>query len=240
MNRTIFLLSASLLGPMLGSNGAAAQNCKLTDLKKGTVLEMTSTDAKNKVTGRSVQTVTDVTDANGTVKATFHQQQFDAKNKPVMEGDYSLECSGNLLRLDMRALMGQGQESMRAMENLDLEMEGDKLDMPLNATVGQKLPDGLLTMRAADKTSQMVMFAMRTNITDRVVEAKEALTTPAGTFQCIRTKQLMKMENKTMGIPMRFEVESVTWYAPGVGQIRTDSYRKGKLAGSTVLTKFSK
>lgn len=235
MNRFFLLLSTFLFAAL----GATAQACLVGNLKKGSTLEMTSYDAKQKVTGRSQQTVTDVTNANGTIKATFHQQHFDAKNKPVMEGDYSLECEGNMLRLDMRALMGQG-EAMRSMENMDLEMEGDKLDMPLSATVGQHLPDGLLTMRAADKTSQMVMFSMRTNITDRVVEAKEPLTTPAGTFQCIRTKQVMKMENKAMGIPMRFEMESVTWYAPGVGQVRTDSYRKGKLAGSTVLTKFTK
>ncbi len=235
MVRLSLLFSTLLLTTL----SATAQACLIGDLKKGTKLEMTSYDAKEKVTGRSQQTVTDVTDANGTVKATFHQQHFDAKNKPVMEGDYTLECAGTMLRLDMRAMMGQG-EAMRSMENMDLEMEGDKLELPLNATVGQKLPDGLLTMRAADKTSQMVMFSMRTNITDRVVEAKEPLTTPAGTFQCIRTKQLMKMENKAMGIPMRFEVESVSWYAPGVGQVRTDSYRKGKLAGSTVLTKFTK
>lgn len=235
MNRFVLFLSASLFSSL----GAAAQDCLAGDLKKGSVLEMTSYDAKQKVTGRAMQTVTAMENSNGTVKTTFHQQHFDAKNKPLMEGDFSLECTGDLLRLDMRAMAGQG-EAMRSMENLDLEMEGDKLDMPLTATVGQKLPDGLLTMRAADKTSQMVMFAMRTNITDRVVESKEPLTTPAGTFQCIRTKQLMKMENKAMGIPMKFDVESVTWYAPGVGQVRTDSYRKGKLAGSTVLTKFSK
>ena len=235
MTRFFFPLSVFLL--LTGR--ASAQDCLGGGLKKGSALEMTSYDAKKKVTGRTQQTVTEMTNANGTVKATFHQQHFDAKNKPVMEGDYTLECAGTMLRLDMRAIMGQG-EAMRSMENMDLEMEGDQLEMPLNATVGQKLPDGLLTMRAADKTSQMVMFSMRTNITDRVVEAKEPLTTPAGTFQCIRTKQLMKMENKAMGIPMRFEVESVSWYAPGVGQVRTDSYRKGKLAGSTVLTRFTK
>lgn len=236
MTHSLLLLSAFVLTTF----GAAAQSCQLTDLKKGSVLEMTSYDAKNKVTGRSLQSVTDVANANGTVKVTFHQQHFDAKNKPAMEGDYSLECSGNLLRLDMKAMMGSGEQSMRAMENMDLEMEGDKLEMPLTATAGQKLPDGLLTMRMADKTSQMVMMSSRMNIIDRVVEAKEPLTTPAGTFQCIKVKQNMKMENTAMGIPMRFEVASVSWYAPGVGQVRTDSYRKDKLIGSTVLTRYTK
>ncbi len=235
MNR--FLLFCA--GTLLLGHTATAQSCQLGDLKKGSTLEMTSYDAKNKVTGRSMQAVTDVANANGNIKVTFHQQQFDQKNKPVMEGDYSLECSGNLLRLDMRAMMGQG-ESMRSMENLDFEMEGDKLEIPINPTVGQKLPDGLLTMRAADKSSQMVMMSSRMNLTNRVAEAKESLTTPAGTFQCIRVKQHMNMENKAMGIPMRFEMESVSWYAPGIGQVKTETYRKDKLVGTTVLTKFAK
>lgn len=95
-------------------------------------------------------------------------------------------------------------------------------------------------MRAVDKNSKMPMLTMQTTGTGRVVEAKESLTTPAGTFQCIRTRQTMQIENKAMGIPMRFEVASVSWYAPGVGQVRTDSYRKDKLVGSTVLTKLTR
>ncbi len=234
-SRFAFLFSTFALGL-----GATAQNCQLTDLKKNTVLEMTSYDAKNRVTGRSLQTVTAVT-TNGPVStATFHQQQFDAKSKPTMEGDFTLECSGNMMRFDMRASMGQQEQSMRAMENMDLEIQSDHLDIPLGAQAGEKLPDGVLTMRAADKTSQMVMMSMRMNATDRVVEAREAVTTPAGTFQCLKVRQLLKMENTAMGIPMRFEMASVSWYAPGVGQVRSESYRKDKLVGSTVLTKLSK
>ncbi len=225
---------------MLSSFGAAAQACKLTELKKGSLFEMTSYDAKERVTGRTVQTVTDVKTTGATTTVTLHQQHFDAKNKPAMEGDYTMECTGGTLRLDMRAMMGQQQQTMKGMENMKVEMSGDQLEMPATATVGQHLPDGSFTMKASDKNSQMVMMSMTMQLTDRVVEAQEKLTTPAGSFDCIKVRQLNKMANTAMGIPMRFEMTSVSWYSPGMGQIRTETYRNDKLAGTVVMTKFVK
>lgn len=128
-----FLLSLTALA--LVGHTASAQACLASDFKKGTVLELITTDAKQKVTARSVQTLTNVTDTGGTVRVTFHQQHDDNKNKPTMEGDFALECTGPTLRLDMRAMAGQ-QEQARAMDNMEFEMEGDHLEMPLTATPG--------------------------------------------------------------------------------------------------------
>jgi hypothetical protein len=216
-----------------------AQTCQLTTLKQGSSFELTSYDAKERVTGRTLQTVTSVKTVGTTTTATLHQQHFDAKNKPVMEGDFSMECTGGTLRVDMRALMGQ-QQTLKGMENMQVEMTGDQLEMPGTVTIGQHLPDAQLTMRASDKTSQLVMMSMQMQLTDRVVEAQESQTTSAGTFDCIKVRQLNKMQNTAMGIPMKFEMTTVTWYAPGIGQIRSESYRKDQLAGSVVMTKFSR
>jgi hypothetical protein len=212
----------------------------MMELKKGSSFEVTSYDAKERVTGRSLQTVADVKAVGASSTATLHQQHFDAKNKPLMEGDFTIECAGGVLRLDMRALAGQQQQMLKGMENMAVELTGDQLEMPANVTIGQHLPDAKLTLRATDKNSQMVMMSMQMQITNRIVEAKEQITTPAGSFNCIKVRYLCKMENTAMGIPMRFEIASLSWYTPQIGQIRSESYRNDKLVGTTLLTKFSK
>jgi len=62
------------------------------------------------------------------------------------------------------------------------------------------------------------------------------VTTPAGTFDCIKmtqdtdVKAIFKMKAKT-----------TTWYTKGVGMVKTENYDKnGKVESSTVLTKFEK
>lgn len=232
------LLSLASVAGLASTVPALAQDCSLFSMKKGSSYEMTSYDHKDRVTNRVVQHVTDVTTSAGVVTATLHQQQFDDKGKPVMESDYTIECSGGTLRLDMRAMANSAQ-MQKGMEGMQVEITGDKLDMPLNPTVGQKLPDGTFSMKGTDKNSGMAMMTMNMHITDRLVAGREKQTTPAGSFDCVKVSQMMKMENIAMGIPIRFDARSISWYAPGVGPVRTESYRGDKLMGYTLLTKIT-
>ena len=72
---------------------------------------------------------------------------------------------------------------------------------------------------------------MRIDVTDRKVEALEKITTPAGTFDCMKitsvcfTKMLIKSET-----------EMTDWYAPNVGLVRSETYQRGKLLTFSELT----
>ncbi len=76
---------------------------------------------------------------------------------------------------------------------------------------------------------------MTVNITDRKVGKEEVLHTPAGEFNCfiitqtISTKSIVSME-----------VNSKEWYSEGTGMIKSETYRKGKMMGYSILTQFSK
>jgi hypothetical protein len=63
---------------------------------------------------------------------------------------------------------------------------------------------------------------MNIDITNRRVNAKESVTTPAGTWNCFKityhTKMLMKMG---IGIPMNSDITE--WYAPGFGVVKSES-----------------
>ncbi len=65
------------------------------------------------------------------------------------------------------------------------------------------------------------------NVTDRKVEAKEAVTTTAGTWDCykISFKSKMVIKMTVIGIPLN--LSGTEWYAPGVGVIKTESKNGG-------------
>ena len=72
-------------------------------------------------------------------------------------------------------------------------------------------------------------------ISDRKVVAEETLNTPAGEFDCAVLEQTVSTK-----MMMSIIMESKEWYTPGVGMIKSESYRKGKLTGYSLLTAFNR
>ncbi len=78
---------------------------------------------------------------------------------------------------------------------------------------------------------------MNVIIENRKVEAKETITTPAGTFECYKISS--EISSKVAFVNQKFK--SVDWFAKGVGMVRTETYdKKGKLESYALLTKFEK
>ena len=101
----------------------------------------------------------------------------------------------------------------------------DLLRIPNELSVGMKLPLG-------DMTVDVNGFKVTSNITENEVVAQEEITTPAGTFDCFVVQQTSS--SRVMGI--KNETTSKIWYARGIGQVKQESYSKGKLAATMVLT----
>jgi hypothetical protein len=78
---------------------------------------------------------------------------------------------------------------------------------------------------------------MTVTITDRKVVGKESVTTPAGTFDCFKITSNSTIKTKTVvGITMEFS--AIEWLAPKAAIVKSESYKKGKLQGYTLLTKL--
>ena len=78
-----------------------------------------------------------------------------------------------------------------------------------------------------------VIMNMFVNITNRKVEGKESVTTPAGTFDCF--KITYDIETK---FGVKIERNAIEWIAKNVGTVRSESYKGDKLEGYTELTKL--
>lgn len=239
MKKTNTLLSLSTLALTLtlalGFSPAPSGCDQIIFFKEGTVTTMTSYNDDGKVTGSTRTTYTGVTKtpAGASVKAT--QEHFDKKGKPSTKNEFSIRCEKGVLNFDMRAMLSQQQTEQY--KDFEMTMEGNNMEFPAVLTVGSTLKDAdvKITMKTKDGMT-MPMMNISMKVTNRKVEAKESITTPAGTFECYKISQDMEM--RTM---FAMKMRSVEWFSFEAGAIRTESYKdNGKFMGKTELTELKK
>ncbi len=208
---------------------------KMFIFKEGTSTTMTSYNEDGKVTG-STKTVYTKVNKNATgVSVTANQENFDKKGKSTTKSEFVLKCEKGALIIDMRMMMSQQQaESYKDME---VTIEGTNLEYPGEFVVGSSLKDADVKMIVKSKDGMpMPMMGMTMRITNRKVEAKENVTTPAGTFECYKISQLS--ESKTI---FNLKVKSISWFCQEIGDVKTESYKEnGKFLGKSELTELKK
>ncbi|MTI41844.1 hypothetical protein [Fulvivirga lutimaris] len=206
--------------------GVYAQCNPYYNFKEGASWEITNYSAKDKVTGRQVNTIKSMEDLSNGWKAEMNMKSYDKKDELVIDKDIEASCENGVIKLDMDRFFPE--ETMQAFKDMDMTIETENLEIPSDLSVGMSLNDASL------KLSGSIPFKMEVNITNRKVEAKESITTPAGTFDCykitytINTKSIMSMETS-----------GVDWIAKDVGMVKSENYKKnGKLQGYSLLTKM--
>lgn len=201
-------------------------------VKTGVTLEYEDYNAKDKLQGSHSSSITKLEEIEGVLNATMHGIFKDDKGKVTNEGDYTFTCKNGEITIDMRAFMSQ--EQMEAYKDMEVTIDQTNLVYPATFTEGQTLPDGSLTMKVS--TNGMVVMTMTMNITDRKIEKFESITTPAGTYQCVKMTQTNTMNTGFMNI----KTKSIDWVSLGIGSVRSESYDKNDaLQSYTILTKVS-
>ncbi|MFT4668209.1 MAG: hypothetical protein ACI9VN_003619 [Patescibacteria group bacterium] len=198
---------------------------------KGSIWEITNYNKKGKVTGRNTFELIDKVEDGDEITFTVSSKAFDKKDKLLFDNTFEAKCIAGKFEFDMAyKLEGAMMESFK---NMEFTMDASEFEIPpFSAAVGTELPDGSLVVQM-DGDSPINM-QMTVEITDREVEAKEKITTPAGTFDCLVLTQ--KTSTKMM---VKIKSSSKEWYAENVGIVRTETYnKKGKLMGYSELTKM--
>jgi len=207
---------------------ALAQECTFYYPKtEGAKLEYTSYDAKNKITGSSIQTIKKVTEDAGAVSASIEVQVFDKKGKDLGTKAYDVKCENGIYSIDMKSFMDPA--TMASYEEMDVKVNSTNLEIPTNLNIGDILPDGKLDITVYSEG--MRIMGMNTDITQRIVEGKEQITTEAGTFDCY--KITYTITTKTM---FSVRVEAAEWIAENVGTVKSETYSRGKSIGYSLLS----
>ena len=235
MKRKTILRNTTLLfiGIWLIVFQTIAQDCEpYIPMDEGVEFEMQSFNAKGKLESTSKQKVISKSVSGGDVEATIHNDVYDKKGKLQHSSDYKIKCKNGVFMVDMQTMINTEQTDAYA--SMEMTVDGDFLEIPSNPVVGQTLKDANLIIKFG--TAETTIMTMRIKVTNRKVEAKENLTTPAGTFECY----VISFDIETHLI-FKIKASAKEWYSKGVGMVRSEQYNKsGKLMGYSELSSIKK
>lgn len=205
------------------------QNCAdFISQKEGAILKYVSYDKKGKVTGSSEMSFKEKIVKDDWAEAVFMSTYSDKKGEPIFENEVKVECKNGILYFSSSKFLDPS--TMSAYESMDVEVDAEHMDLPLDSKAGTELKDGKVTAIVRSNGMKLVTISM--DIFNRKVDAIETMETPAGSFECIKSSYDIHTE---MGF-VKMNMSSVEWYSSEYGPIRSESYdKKGKLSGYTVL-----
>lgn len=223
MMKKYLLISIALLAVV----GATAQNT-FFPTREGTVQVYVQKNVKGKVESHTRQTVGTVSGSGDNRSIGYTIEMLDAKMKPL-GATGPLKCTLKIVNgvviMDMNEMAAQ----MQATTGVKVEVTGVPQQLPGNLKAGDAIKDANVLMKA---DMGIMKLSTEINTTNGQCVAIEDITTPAGTFKCYKISQ--EHTTKTMG--QTVSSKTITWYANGVGMVRSESYdKKGKLLSASEL-----
>ena len=214
------------------ATGTYAQNT-FFPTKAGMVLTYVNNDAKGKATGYSRMTIKNVEGSGSNMSISYVMENLDKNRKSLTDPPMEIPCTviikDDVVILDMnQAFAGQPKD-----QQIKMEITGVPMELPGNMQPGQSLKDAEMTM-----TLDLGITKMNTVIkmTEGKCLAVEDLKVPAGTIKCHKITQtvtttVMRRDTKS---------KTISWYAPGIGTIKTETYDgKDKLQASMELVEMN-
>lgn len=218
---------------ILSGRAATAQECFGTKIKEGSGFEMTSFNGKGKPTGTLHYKFAQVGQEGGYTVVEIEMESFSEKGKSQGKQKLKMRCNGNESLIDAGSLIMEDQR--KNYDSYNMKFTSQDIVYPNQYNVGQTLKEASLK-GSGDMSGMPITLEM--DLTDRKVMAKENITVGAGTFDAYKITATNKVVSKTV-IPVKVQFETVSYRAPGViWDIKSETYSRGKLVGSTELTKF--
>lgn len=221
-------------------SSAFSQNCSGYYYLSNSSVVMTTYDKKAKENGKVTYTISDIKKTGDAITANFTSEMVDEKGKSLSKGSGKYKCAGGNLFVDARTSMPQ--EQMGAYKDMDVKADEVFIEYPASFSSGQSLKDANFKMEVINKGNAFSTITM--NQTNRKVEGKESVTSPAGTWECWKISydgRFRATVGGPSGIGIPFNFKSTEWFAPGFGIVKTETYNKnGKLIGSTLITAVKK
>lgn len=211
-----------------------AQDCRpYVPSEEGAKWEITNYNGKGKESGKVAYELISVAESGPGVTFTIRTTTFDAKGKEVYDSEFEAYCVDGVFEFDMAFKIDGG--AMRSYQSMDVEVDATKLTIPsMDEKAGTDLEDS--SLKVGVSSGSVKLLNMTILISDRKVEGKEELETPAGKFDClvmtqkVNTKMIIKLETTTK-----------EWYSEDIGMVRSESFnKKGKLMGYSELTKLER
>jgi len=203
MKKFIFLPALILISLKL-----FAQDCsQYVYMQKGKTIESTAYTGNGAVMSKSVSFVADVSTVNGTTTGTVVAESFDRNGNSRGKRNISYKCTGGSFSYDMSAANSQQGST---------KFNTGNMAYPAGMKVGDHFNDFnvQMEMNIGGKTVQS-----DSKITDRTVVAQESVTTPAGTWNCLKITYNSTVTMQGMNMPPQ-TIKTTEWYVPNFGIVQ--------------------
>lgn len=188
-------------------------------------------------TSSQLTRVLEVNEADGFTVAKVEGINREARTNQETKVFYSYRCNGKAVFLDIASMY------RTEAKNADDTFQSGEFEFPLEVKVGETLPEISSSMESEYGGKKM---SMTFHITERKVEALEEVSTGAGTWQCYRISNELQVEMdipgmdpkmKEMMVQMQSQnkMTAITWFAPELGVVKSESYKNGELESSNQL-----
>lgn len=219
------------------STSIFSQSCNsYYSLEEGTRWVTETFDKNDQFATKSVKTVSETGFSEGVFTGKMKGEVFDNMGQQIGTLDYEVKCQDGNFLVSMNSFLNP--EQMGAYENMEVEIDGDFLQLPSDLQPGMTLPDASVAIKM--KKSGIEMMSLTILIFDRQVEKFESITTPAGTFNC--AKIVYGVQSKMgQAIPINVKTSGAEWLAKGTGMVKSEQYDENQnLMSYSLLTEFNK
>ncbi|MHB8207464.1 TapB family protein [Mucilaginibacter sp.] len=214
-------------------------------MQKNKTIEMTAFNNKRDVTFKTVTKVSDVTTENGVTTANVLAEGYDKNGKLINSSNVAYKCNGGVMMMDMsfNAPQQSQQQTSRDTKMTFKVINQGYMEYPSGMHVGDHLKDATSQI---EMTMGNGMTGVTTvQITDRMIVGKETVTTPAGSWDCLKItykttssttfkgahadtinsamSTLDKLRSKLGKFGPKTHSntsENTVWYAPGFGMVK--------------------
>jgi len=225
MKRIIMTLFVITMGA-----GLYAQN-NFFATKVGTTLTYANKDARGNIESYTILTIKDVKGSGRNMTITYGAKTLDKDRKPSKDAPdeqvFQVVIKDNVVIFDMNQMIPAQMKE----QGVKMDITGTPMELPNNLQPGQALKDSVLTM-----TMDLGIMKMSSTVkSEGKCVAIEDVRVPAGRFKCHKINQ--KITTTAMGT--NAVTTALTWYAPNIGTVKTETYDdKNKLVSSSVLVEL--
>jgi hypothetical protein len=180
---------------------------------------MTVSNKNGKESGKMIYKISDTRKTGNSVTATITSAFVDTKGKTITNATNFVKCENGVMQMDMKVFIPAGQQEQ--IKSGTAKASDVYLEYPSSMNVGDKLKDGLLSMDYEQAGG--LKSSIEISITERSIQAKESVTTTAGTWECFKITSKNKITSKIAGIDIPIRMDVTEWFAPGFGIVKTES-----------------
>jgi len=202
----------------------------------GMALTYAQNDAKGNTESYLVQTIKDVKEVKGPGKnmtITYGMAAMDKNRNPLLKGSlaeltYQVQIKDGVMIMDINQMI---PAQVREQGAIKMEVSGTPVELPSIMHPGQTLKPSEITIAI-----NLGIMKMNTVVkTEGKFLSIEDVKVPAGTFRCHKITQKIT----TTAVIVTTTQTTVSWYAPDIGAVKTDTYDdKNNLTSSLVLVEI--